>query len=217
MWAKLNIDVSNRCCNIDKALVNLSNYHDVSSHGAVTNPKIRRKMDKKLQNSTEQMIGRFGSFASHMLTLTMNDKTNWNLSETAVKQAIKYFVVSLNFRMWGHASRKDKTRAKSQIIAIPVCEGLKSQKRVHVHMLLGNIPDAEIPALEATILEIWRKTSIGLERMCLDPLHDLDGAVFYLAKEVGYINNDAVDWETASIPSVLYTPPKPQPGQRVTA
>lgn len=174
-------------------------------------------MDKKLQSSTEQMIGRFGSFASHMLTLTMNDKLNWNLSENAVKQAIKYFVVALNYRIWGHASRKDKTKARCQIIAIPVCEGLKSQKRVHVHMLLGNIPEAKIPALEATILEIWAKTRIGLERMCLELVYDVDGAVFYLTKEVGYINNDAVDWETASIPSVLYTPPKPQLGQRVTA
>jgi hypothetical protein len=172
-------------------------------------------MDKKLQNSTEQMIGRFGSFASHMLTLTMNDKTNWNLSEAAVKQAIRYFVVNLNFKMWGHASRKDKTKAKCQIIAIPVCEGLKSEKRTHVHVLLGNIPDSEIARLEATIVEVWAKTRVGLERMRLDPLHDSDGAAFYLAKEVGYINNDAVDWEIASIPPVLYTPPKPQPGQRV--
>lgn len=172
-------------------------------------------MDKKLQDSTEQMIGRFGSFASHMLTLTMNDKTNWNLSEVAVKKAIKYFVVALNFKMWRHASRKDKTRAKCQIIAIPVCEGLKSRKRVHVHILLGNIPDTEIPGIETTIIEIWEKTRIGLERMCLDQIHDLDGVAFYLAKEVGYINNDAVDWEIASIPSVLYMPPKPQLGQRV--
>ncbi|WP_423680487.1 hypothetical protein [Undibacterium sp. WLHG33] len=172
-------------------------------------------MDKKLQNSTEQMIGRFGSFATHMLTLTINDKTNWNISEIAVKKALKYFVVTLNFKMWKHASRKPDTKAKCQIIAIPVCEGMKSQKRVHVHILLGNIPEHEIPKLDATISEIWAKTSIGLERMCLDRLHDLDGAVFYLAKEVGYINNDAVDWEVASIPSVLYTPPKPQLGQRV--
>lgn len=167
-----------------------------------------------MQNSTEQMIGRYASFASHMLTLTMNDKTNWNLSEVAVKKAIKYFVVTLNFKMWKHASRKDKTRAKCQIIAIPVCEGLKSQKRIHVHLLLGNIPDKEVSRLEATIAEVWEKTRIGLERICLEPIHDSDGAAFYLAKEIGYINNDAVDWEAASIPSVLYTPPKPQFGQR---
>lgn len=171
-------------------------------------------MDKKLQNSTELMIGRYASFATHMLTLTTNDKTNWSLSDAAVKKAIRFFVVALNFRMWKHASRKEKTKAKCQIIAIPVCEGLKSQKRIHVHVLLGNIPDAEVSTLEATIIEIWEKTRIGLERMCLDQIHDSDGAAFYLAKEIGYINNDAVDWEAASIPSVLYTPPKPQFGQR---
>ena len=172
-------------------------------------------MDKKLQSSTEQMIGRYGSFSSHMLTLTMNDKANWNLSETAIKQAIRYFVVTLNFKMWRHASRKDETRAKCQIIAIPVCEGMKSGKRAHVHILLGNIPATEIPKLQATVAGVWAKTRIGLERMQLDELHDSDGAAFYLAKEVGYINNDAVDWEIASIPAVLYTPPKPQLGQRV--
>jgi hypothetical protein len=172
-------------------------------------------MDKKLQSSTEQMLGRFGSFSSHMLTLTMNDKANWNLSEAAIKQAIRYFVVTLNFKMWRHASRKDKTRAKCQIIAIPVCEGLKSEKRAHVHILLGNIPIAEIPKLEATVADVWSQTKIGLERMQLDELHDSDGVAFYLAKEIGYINNDAVDWEIASIPAVLYTPPRPQLGQRV--
>lgn len=178
-----------------------------------------------LQRQSQKMLEHYGEFASHMLTLTMRDKTpiqtarqrsaltgchadRWNISDYAARQAVRHFIVSLNYKIYGRKSSKPATRSKCRIIAIPIIEGLRSYKRVHVHFLLGNIPLSEIPTLETIIRETWKKCNVGMPNMKLDSLHDVDGAAYYLVKEVGYVNDDAIDWNIASIPSVLHTPPR---------
>lgn len=179
----------------------------------------------QLQAGTQSLLARYGEFASHMLTLTLNDGTgyqpankgtgnettakqvNWNVSDTAIKKATQIFIKKLNSAVWKRWAEKPMLAHKCQIIAIPVFEGMNSDKRSHVHMLLGNIAKEKQPELESLIKIAWQQTAIGMSRMHLSKISDLDGAAFYLAKEVGYINNDAVDWNIASIPSVLYTKP----------
>lgn len=162
--------------------------------------------DNQLQLAHQNLLKRYAMFASHMLTLTMVD----SVSSASAISSVRYFIQKLNYEIYGRRSRKIKTKAKCQIIAIPVIEGLNSSKRTHAHIVLGNIPQANWQHLEQMIRNIWGKTLGSKERMCLEPLHDIDGASFYLAKEVGYINNDAIEWDIASIPSVLHTPPKRQ-------
>jgi len=159
-----------------------------------------------LQLSNQVLLARYAGFASHMLTLTMED----GISSSKARSSIRYFIKYLNWEMYGRKTQKEKTRSKCQIIAIPAIEGLMGQKRIHAHIVIGNIPTAKWKTLEMSIREVWKSTKYSMDRMCLDPLHDADGAAFYLCKEVGFINDDAVGWDIASIPSVLYTPRKLQ-------
>ena len=158
-----------------------------------------------------------------MLTLTMRDQISisptrqrnspafghsggWNLSEHAAREAVRYFITSLNYQMYGRRTQKEATKMKCRIIAIPIIEGLKSYKRTHVHILLGNVPEDKLDFLEKMISETWSKCSIAMPGLKLDLLHDAEGAAFYLTKEIGYINDDAIDWNIASIPAVLRFP-----------
>ncbi|WP_157221543.1 hypothetical protein [Herbaspirillum sp. YR522] len=141
-----------------------------------------------------------------MLTLTMKE----NISVQAVRSAVNRFITKLNWEMHGHRGRQARTKSKCRIIAIPSIEGQNGNKRIHVHLILGNIPTERSEHLGRTIQGILNTTTGSMPRVDLTPLHETDGASLYLAMEVGYVNNDAIAWDWASIPSALYTPPKRQ-------
>lgn len=181
--------------------------------------------NEELQRASQRFLERYAQFASHMLTLTMRDHipvsstrkrgltaTNcgngWDISEHAARDAVRYFIARLNYKIFGRRSEKLATKSKCRIIAIPIIEGLRSYKRTHVHILIGNIPATKLAQLEEIIAETWKRCSVAMPDMKLDPLHDAEGAAFYLTKEVGYVNNDAIDWNIASIPEVLHTRPR---------
>jgi hypothetical protein len=159
-----------------------------------------------LQRGHQHLLNRYANFASHMLTLTMKD----DISVHAAKSAVRYFITRLNWQMYGHRTRAARTKSKCRIIAIPAIEGQCGNKRIHAHLILGNIPAGRNENLGKTIRGIWNATSGSNPRFDLAPLYDTDGISFYLAKEVGHINNDAITWDLASVPSVLHTRPKQQ-------
>lgn len=162
--------------------------------------------NQNLQRGHQKLLSRYATFSSHMLTLTMKD----GISSSKAHSSIDYFIQQLNWEMYGRKTQKSKTRSKCRIIAIPAIEGLMGQKRIHAHIVIGNIPTDRHQSLERSIREAWSSTKCSMDRMRLDPLHDAEGAAFYLCKEVGFINDDAIGWEIASIPSVLYAPRKLQ-------
>lgn len=179
--------------------------------------------NEELQRASQKFLERYAQFASHMLTLTMRDHISisptrqsrlrgsgggWSISEHAAREAVHYFIERLNSKMFGRRSRKAATMSKCRIIAIPIIEGLRSHKRTHVHILIGNIPTEKLADLGKMISEAWQRTSVSMPDMRLDPITDDEGAAFYLTKEVGYINDDAIDWNIASIPAVLHTLPR---------
>ena len=82
-------------------------------------------------------------------------------------------------------------------------EGAKTHKRRHFHILLGNVPAAKLANLEMLVRDAWASTKWGMPRIEVKEIYDVDGASFYVSKEVGFYNEDAVLWEEASIPGRL--------------
>lgn len=171
----------------------------------------------ELQQATSTLLNRYATFASYFLTLTMQD----SVGERAASAAIRIFIARLNYAVHGRRSRKAKTRHKCQIIAIPVIEGLSGNKRVHAHMMLGNIPDRTLEQVRLLIGGVWNSIPNALPRIDLEPMADAEGVAFYMAKEVGFCNDDAVGWNIASIPAVLHSkrpvPPTAHTRDQITA
>ena len=175
----------------------------------------------KLQAADRWMLERYGAWATHMLTLTYMEsksgahviKDGWakgavnyydyDLTENAAENSLRYFIKALNYRCYGRKSRKQRTKNVCQILALPVIEGAKGNKRMHAHILLGNIPADLGDSLENVAREVWASTKWGMHRLQLDEIHHIDGAAYYVGKEVGYINDGAVRWEHASVPGRL--------------
>lgn len=175
-----------------------------------------------MQAADQHLVERYGAWATHMLTLTFFEEkrgtyvirkgwakgavNNWeaNLTKDKAMETLRYFITALNGKCYGRKSKRQRTMNVCKILAIPVLEGLSGNKRTHTHILLGNIPKHIQPVLAETVQEVWGKTRWGMRRMRLDEIHDVDGAAYYLTKEVGYINDGAVCWEHASIPGRLF-------------
>jgi len=177
--------------------------------------------DKKLQYATQFMIERYSAWYTHMLTLHLLDtkectyiksggwskgaiqRTSSELTDDAAKSSLRYFIEVLNYKLHGRKTRKKRYKDKCRILAIPVFEGAKNNKRRHFHILLGNVPQDKLVDLEKTIADCWADTKWSMAGIKLEEIYNADGAAFYLRKEVGYCNDDAVLWEFASIPNRL--------------
>jgi len=175
----------------------------------------------RLQFATQYMIERFSDWTTHMLTLTLRDsktntyvKTNgwakgavqrseFELTDAAALSTLRYFIEALNYKLHGHRTRRARYKDVCRVLAIPVFEGARTDKRRHFHILLGNVPANRLGNLEKIVADAWAQTKWGMPRIKVTELFDADGASFYFAKEVGYVNDDAVLWEEASIPNRL--------------
>ena len=177
--------------------------------------------DKRLQFANQYLIERYSTWLTHMLTLHLLDTKEstyikldgWNkgaiqhhsseLSDDAALASVRYFIEVLNYKLYGRRTRKNRYKNVCRIIAIPVFEGANNNKRRHFHVLLGNIPQNKWGELEKIVADVWANTKWGMPGICLKEIYDVDGTTYYLSKEVGYCNDDAVLWEYASIPNRL--------------
>jgi hypothetical protein len=163
------------------------------------NPFNSQAASTSVRCANATMLGHYAQWASHMLTLTFEDDAKGNTpNEKAIACLVRHLQAALNYATW---RKRSKYNPKANILSIPVIEGMKGNKRVHVHILLGNIRDVhQVHAfIRAYIYKSWE----------LGPKYDItevtavDGISWYLTKETQRINTDAVRWELALIPSTL--------------
>lgn len=134
-----------------------------------------------------------------MLTVTFNEAgPGLQPSEAQVHEQIRHMLCTLNSATW-----KNKTRFndKCKIIFIPVVEGACTSTRIHAHILLGNVKNRQ-HVIQYMQNYIPRSKWLA-PRFDLTDVYDADGVAWYLAKEAGRINADAVAWQLASIPKPL--------------
>lgn len=112
----------------------------------------------------------------------------------AVKQSVKHFQHKMNQQVFGSAAK----RHGKHLSYIPVVEGVRTGKNLHVHMAVGNIP-AHVMFNEIEALVNKAKLSVEL----LDKQHkvalayDSGWLAEYLLKEVTANNTDNILWDLA--------------------
>ncbi|MDE2056968.1 MAG: hypothetical protein KGI88_07035 [Betaproteobacteria bacterium] len=93
------------------------------------------------------------SYAVHTVKGTHYKK----LDSDAVKRAVKHFQNKLNQQVYGSAAK----RYGKKLSYIPVIEGEKSGKHLHVHMVIGDIPQ-HVMLNQIDTLVTKAKTSVEL-------------------------------------------------------
>lgn len=154
---------------------------------------------QKIRAANATMLDHYASWAKCMLTLTFRDHHNFVAPNAAqIDQLLKHFAVKLNYATW---KTRTKHNVKAKILYVPVVEGINGNKRVHMHILLGNVMcDADLRVFVTTYI---RGSSQLGHRYDLRDIHDADGISWYLTKETKNINAEAVRWERAWIPAAI--------------
>jgi len=152
-----------------------------------------------LQHASARMLNRYAPWMEYMLTITFG-KGNLQLlpDEENAKKQVRHMSQALNSAIWGHKSRKNE---RCNILYVPIIEGGTEIKRVHSHILLGNVKsDAEVHCFMRGYIP---KSNWIAPDYDVTPVNMTDGACWYVSKELDSINDAAIAWDIAAIPRPL--------------
>jgi len=149
-----------------------------------------------LQHAHAGMLRDYARLADYLFTVTFRANSEGELpSESQVHAQLRHLCSTLNSAVWHNETRFDEN---CKILFVPVVEGANSAKRIHAHILLGNVKAKQI--VVDHMQTYTRRTKFLADRFDLREIYDADELAWYLAKEINYWNEDAVAWQLASIP-----------------
>ncbi|MDP4299706.1 hypothetical protein [Leptothrix discophora] len=153
-----------------------------------------------LQHANARMLNRYMPWMDYMLTITLGKTYDLSLEPTyeQARDQLRHLGRTLNSAVWGNRS---KYNDKCQVLYIPAIEGAVGNKRIHAHILIGNVKSRA--ELDAHLRSYIPRSHWLLPRYDVAEIHDGDGIAFYVAKETAGLNQGAIDWQLASIPKPL--------------
>jgi len=174
-----------------------------------------------LQRSYQTLIHPYARHITHAVTLTLKLRAKvrvkrfenygnecfeyWvAIDEEKINSTLRRFTARLTALLYGnHAKHKNK-QAFAKPLIIAAVEGLRSKhKRPHIHLALGNIPQAKLARINDLIEQAWRECDFGYKEIIVKPMHDELGWLNYITKEVGYANDDVLDVVASTIPQFI--------------
>jgi hypothetical protein len=81
-----------------------------------------------------------------------------------------------------------------------VVEGQNSDKRVHLHVALGNVPKHKKADIAQMIKDAWATCDFAYEQVDVKSIYYATGWTNYITKEIGIVNDDALDVVNSVIP-----------------
>jgi len=107
--------------------------------------------------------------------------------EIAIWRSWRRLINRIDHYLYGNARRRKPDTCR--ILALPIMEGLaepwNTEKTVHIHSIIGNIPSQEsIEKLSIFIKNVWKTVDFGNEMTHFDKIYDVSGAVIYISKKV---------------------------------
>jgi len=154
-----------------------------------------------LRHANARFLGRFAFFADFMLTLTFKPDRFGDLpTERELHRQLRHMISCWDTHRWKNRMRFNP---KCQVLFLPVVEGAQGQKRIHAHILVGNVGDEKAVRLFVEHY-IDKKAKLVADRYDIKSIYAADGMAWYLTKETDNWNDGAVAWEIASIPPALW-------------
>jgi predicted RNA-binding protein len=168
----------------------------------------------KLQNGYRELLGRYENHFEYAVTLTLKKsititttnefgyvtkKRSW-LSKTKLCNTTRHFTATLTRYLFGNAAKNKSTRDTARPLLLFVVEGQNSDKRVHLHVALGNVPKHKKADIAQTIKDAWATCDFAYEQVDVKSIYYATGWTNYITKEIGIVNDDALDVVNSVIP-----------------
>ena len=138
------------------------------------------------------------------------EKWNWGdkkvlgewkwLNEEVAEDTLRYFYSKLAYMAFGKDTKRTTTKAYSQPLMLTSIEGLYSDKRIHAHLAIGNLP--QNIDVRNTIERAWRSCDFAHHSIVIKPLTYRYGWLDYITKEANVGNVDALRIQSIKQPQI---------------
>lgn len=138
------------------------------------------------------------------------EKWNWGdkkvlgewkwLNEEVAEDTLRYFYSKLAYMAFGKDTKRTTTKAYSQPLMLTSIESLYSDKRIHAHLAIGNLP--QNIDVRNTIERAWRSCDFANKSIVIKPLTYTYGWLDYITKEANVGNVDALRIQSIKQPQI---------------
>ena len=122
------------------------------------------------------------------------------LSEEVAESTLDYFYAKLAYMAFGKDTKRITTKAYSKPTMITSIEGLYSDKRIHAHLAIGNLP--QYIDIRNTIERAWWACDFAHKSIVIKPLSNTYGWLDYITKEANVGNVDALRIQSIKQPQI---------------
>lgn len=167
------------------------------------------RINTKLRQCLVDTVNIYSPYLNYAVTLTLKQRAkirvkrfdNWDgeynefsvkLTEEIALDTINYFNARLTHYAYGKDARKTSTKHYSQPLVVSAIEGLNSDKRIHIHAAVGNLPTKYLFEAHEWISKAWADCDFAYKHIKIKKLTDTEGWLDYMAKEVSDGNTDAI-------------------------
>jgi hypothetical protein len=174
---------------------------------------------QKLQEAYRIFLEPYSQHINYAVTLTLKQSAKirvkrfnygdeyyeyWRkLGEDEIRSTVRYFTVNLKSLLFGNYAKHPNKKDWAVPLVITAVEGINSNKQIHLHMAIGNIPLAHIRNIEHHIQAAFQRCDFANKQLCVKHVNNSMGWLSYITKEVGYTNNDALDIVESTIPPFI--------------
>ena len=133
----------------------------------------------------------------HRVVLNENGTAIVKITHIEAKATFRLFMKRLNASLFGNVVK----RYGKKLSVIPVLEGQGTNKLLHYHCAIGNVPEGmSIETLKLHIHAAWLKTPFGNQQIDVKLIESAEWFA-YMGKEIGIKHADVMDWDNVVIPS----------------
>ena len=125
------------------------------------------------------------------------------LSDETLDSTIRRFNARLTHALYGNQAKHQNKQDWARPLLLTVVEGKYTYKRTHLHCALGNVPQHCLPRINQIVAQAWSECDFGYREIKVTPINDADGWTYYITKEVGWTNVDAVAITNSFIPPFI--------------
>ena len=174
---------------------------------------------EEIQNSLINTLAPLYEHLRYAVTLTMKKvaviapkgtriRYRAYLNESIVLDQLKYFTKRLQYYAYGADAKRTSTRDKCIPIVVPAIEGggrsaIDRNKRLHLHLAIGNLPEMSLAEARALILRAWKDCDFAYNENNVRDIYDEIGWIGYMTKGVLFGDNNCIEFDYITRPKSI--------------
>ena len=169
----------------------------------------------KLQQANQNLLAPYADHFEYAVTLTVKSYAwihteylpslgqGFALTDDILNSTMRYFTANLTRFLYGNDAKKIHKQHYAKPLLFFVVEGVNSDKREHLHIALGNVPEHKKANIKQIIKQAWAQCDFAFQQIRVEPIYDAQGWADYITKEIGFENNDALYIVDSVIPQIF--------------